>query len=71
MAIGLRWRCDPTARDASPRPSRLARMTYGAPLCRGNGQQRSFLGRRSSGARSTPRDAVFDVELIDSDGARS
>lgn len=71
MAIGLRWRGDPIARGASPRPRGLAQVACGAPLCCGSGQQRGILGRRSSSVRSSPAGAVFGVELIGRDGARS
>jgi hypothetical protein len=71
MAIGLRRRRDPAARDASSRPRAQVQRACGAPLRCRRGQQRGIRGRRSCSARSNPPDAAFGVELTSVHGARS
>jgi hypothetical protein len=71
MAIGLRWRRNRGACDASSRPLRRARVACGAPSRGSSGLQRGIQRLRSCFARSNPQDAVFGVELIgcDRDGS--
>jgi hypothetical protein len=50
---------------------RRTRPACGAPPRCGGGQQLGMQERRSIGARGNPLDAVFGVELVGGDGARS
>ncbi len=71
MAIGLRWCHALGARDALSTLHRRTRPACGAPARCGGGQQPGIQERRSIGARGNPLDAVFGVELVGGDGARS